>query len=217
MPAMPPAGGAWAPPPVVRRPRWITRPELLAGAWLAAGLAVGGIVLGFIWLAWAPGRPVGYVVKPGAIQADETEAFIAGDGRFAVLVLAAGVLGGLAAWRLRAVRGPVIAVALAAGAVVGSLLTEGVGRWLGGGTTSGAADSIIKRLPLSLHLSGLLVVEAAVALLVYGLFTAFAPADDLGAVESGAFGPADANSVGIGDQAQDRGRQGDAARALEQP
>jgi hypothetical protein len=51
----------------------------------------------------------------------------------------------------------------------------------GGGTHySCGAGTCVDHLPLTVHMHGLWFVEAFLAVLVYGLFVAFAVADDLG-------------------------------------
>jgi hypothetical protein len=183
----------------------------VAGAYLVAALAAVGAVLGVLWQWWSPPGPLGYVVAPHAIQPDETEAFIAGDGRFAVMCAAAGLLAGVAAWRHERTRGPVIASALAVGGLAGSLLTDLVGHLLGGGSSDGRPKAIVPELPLMVHMRGLLLVEAAVAVLVYGLCVSFAAADDLGRPEPG--GP----SVGVADEMQVGGGDPNAPGAPQQP
>ena len=170
-----------------------TRPDrvaaLKASGLLVAAMAVVGALLGIVWEAWSPPGPAGAVLAHG-IQADESEAFIAGDGRFALITVIVGIAAGLVAWYVRpfrAVRGPLIALALAVGGVAGAALTEWVGYLLrGSGTTFGCAAATgkcIDHLTLTVHMHALLLVEAIVALLVYSLFAAFAVSDDLGRSE----------------------------------
>src|SRR5437868_9072096 len=91
-PVQPAEFGSWrVPEPVVREP-WITRRELrAAGIWIGA-LVLIGVLAGLLWEMWAPARPAAYVIGPGLIQPDETESFIAGDGRYAVIVAGIGLL-----------------------------------------------------------------------------------------------------------------------------
>ncbi|WAX56826.1 hypothetical protein M6B22_20210 [Jatrophihabitans cynanchi] len=156
-------------------PQWRSMLVVMVAMWGA------GALLGLIWQWWSPPGPAGYIIGPGRIQADETEAFVAGDGRYALIVLVCGIAAGLLVWFGRpAVRGSGAVVALALGGLGGGWLTEVVGRLTGGGTDSGRADTVVAHLPLSVHMSGLLFVEAAAAVLVYGLCASFAVADDLG-------------------------------------
>lgn len=173
------------------------------------GLAVLGALLGVLWQWWSPPGPLGYVIAPHAVQPDETEAFIAADGRFAVICASTGLVAGVAAWWHKPTRGPVTAVALAVGGVLGAVLTDLVGHLLAGGTGDGKTRTILPHLPLAVHMHGLLALEAAVAVLVYSLFVSFAAADDLGR--------GDPVSVGVGDQPQFFGGCRDAAGAFEQP
>jgi uncharacterized protein DUF2567 len=158
--------------------------DVRAGAILIAVLAAAGALLGLLWQWWSPAGPIGLVISRGAIQPDETEAFVAGDGRFAVITAAVGLVAGLLAWRRRERRGPILALALGVGGMCGALLTEAVGHLVRGGSDAGAAGQLIEHLPLSVHASGLLFLEPAAALLVYGLYVAFANSDDLGRPET---------------------------------
>jgi hypothetical protein len=210
------------------------------GSVIALGLAAVGALLGLVWEVWTPARPPAEVLGNGKFIPDETEAFIAGDGRFLALTAAVGLVAALGAWRLRpANRGVAVAAGLLVGSLVGALLTEVVGHATGGGSATGSVVNsasgqqfrLTHHLPLSLHLGGLVVIEAAVAMLVYGLLVAFAVHDDLGrpdpvrdavlaartqasAVPAPApYGPA---SVDAGGYPQDGGGYGDAAGPAQQ-
>lgn len=197
------------------RARWAAPEEVRAGLLIIAALVVLGALLGIVWEVWSPPGPAGLIVPGGAIEADESEAFIAADGRFAVLVFVVGLAAGLLAWFLRRRRGPAVAAALAIGGVAGAALTNLVGHLLRGGSASGAAYTVVRHLPLSVHATGLLFLEAAVAVLVYLLCTAFAAADDLGRPEPGA-GRAVSGSVGVGGELEDAGGDADAPGGLQQ-
>ena len=153
----------------------------VAGA-VVGGLAVLGAVLGLIWSAWSGPQQRAYVLAPGKLYPfDEVETMAGADGRYLVLVGATGLLAGAVLyWWRRANRGPLLAAALGAGGLVGAALTWWVGYLSGGGTYDGRAKTIIAHLPLSLHMRGLLLIEPALALLVYGMSAAFAASDDLG-------------------------------------
>jgi hypothetical protein len=160
--------------------------QLKAAAVLIGALAVLGAVLGPVWEAISPAGPAGAVLEHG-IQADETEAFIGGDGRFTIIVLVVGLGAGLAAWYLpsfKRARGPYVALGLVIGAVAGAALTEWLGDLVRGPGNRFACNSAtgkcIDHLPLTVHMHALLLIEATVAALVYSLFVAFAVADDLG-------------------------------------
>lgn len=152
----------------------------MAGAYLVLALAILGALLGVLWQWWSPPGGLGYVVAPHAIQPDETETFIAEDGRFAVIGISAGLVAGLGTWFFRSVRGPVMALALCLGGLLGSVLTGTVGHLLDGGHGNGKTNTLLPQLPLAVHMRGLWLLESAVALLVYGVCVSFAAEDDLG-------------------------------------
>lgn len=151
---------------------------------LFGALLVIGAVLGVVWSGWSPPGPRGALLGAGT-QADETEAFAAADGRFALITAVVGILAGVVAWYLRPQRGWLVALALGAGGVGGSMLTDLVGRWIRGQGPEypcGPAGKVrcTEHLPLWVQMPGLLFLEAALAVLVYSLFVAFAVDDDLG-------------------------------------
>jgi Protein of unknown function (DUF2567) len=166
------------------RRRWAPREDLRAGAVIIGILAVVGALLGILWQWWSPPGGLGYVVAPGAIQADETENWIAADGRFALICAVVGVLAAVVVWRLRRTRGPVVAAALGVGGLIGALLTAWVGSLVGGGSDKGPASTLLHELPLRVRMHGLLLLEAALAVLLYSVFASFAVQDDLGRPES---------------------------------
>jgi hypothetical protein len=172
----------WAPPPAPSaesRPTPRETEVRFLVAIVVVMAAVGGL-LGLLWQWWSPTGPAAYVIGPGRIQPDETEAFVAGDGRYAVIVLASGILAGLLVWFAKIARGTPAVIVLALGGFAGAELTALVGHLSGGGKGSGKTNTIINELPLSVHTSGLVLVEAAAAVLVYGLCVSFAKDDNLG-------------------------------------
>ncbi|HEV7192834.1 MAG TPA: hypothetical protein VGN35_06450 [Jatrophihabitantaceae bacterium] len=191
-----------------RRPQSGT---LQIAAVVVAALAVLGVLLGLVWIWWSPPRPVGFVVAPHAVQPDETEAFAAGDGRFAALTALAGVGGAIVVWYIRRLRGPLAVIALGLGGLIGAWLTEAIGHALGGGSSTGGTQTLITHLPLQLHMGGLRLIEAAIAVLGYGLFVAFAASDDLDVDDP------QSHSVRLGGQPQDGWGHRDAPGALQQP
>ncbi len=198
------------------------RAQLRAAGLVVLALAVLGALLGLVWQAWSPPGPIG-IRLPDGIQADETEAWAAGDGRYTILSIAVGVAAAIVAWYLpvlRRARGPFVAAGLVAGALAGAGLTDLVGwavRGDGNDYTCGAG-TCIDHLPLTVHMHGLWFLEAFIAVLGYGLFAAFAVADDLGRPElrtRASVPPSDpepvASSVGPQHQPQDGRGHGDAA------
>lgn len=195
--------------------------QLKAAGVLIGALAVLGAVLGPVWEAISPAGPAGAVLAQG-IQADETEAFIGGDGRFTIIALVVGIIAGLAAWYVpvfKRARGPYVAIGLAIGAIVGAALTEWLGYLVRGDGNSFACNSATRKcidhLPLTVHMHALLLIEATVAALVYSLFVAFAVADDLGRPDPSRTGQAPGGypppSVGTEGDLQQPWRHGDAA------
>jgi hypothetical protein len=165
------------------------------GGWVVAALALVGVPLGLIWQAVSP-RSAGLVLQSGAIIPDETEALIGTDGWFALLTGVVGLIAALVVWTRRPWRGPATVVALALGGVVGALVTALAGHLTGGGQSTGKAGALIT-LPVSLHATGLLFFEAAIAVLVYGLLVAFTTRDDLGRTDAPHPEPTDQPGVGV--------------------
>jgi hypothetical protein len=220
----------WPPPDTATSPAPTPdTAQIRVAAAVTGVLAVVGCVLGLVWAWWSPPGPEGERIPAGTI-ADETEAFIGADGRYLILTGAVGLVGALLAWRLRSARGPWVAAALGAGGVLGALLTDLVGH-----LTKGASQAIPLRngavgyqhLALSVHATGLLFVEGALAALVYGLLVAFTAYDDLGRPDPVRAGlrpdtvepegtETSRESVQAGWQPDDRWRHRDAPGSLQQ-
>ncbi|MDT4938355.1 MAG: hypothetical protein QOG80_2026, partial [Pseudonocardiales bacterium] len=156
---------------------------------------------------WSPPGPLGFVLPGHLVQPDETEAFVAADGRYAVITGVVGLVAAVALWRLKRVRGPVAALALGVGGLAGAWLTEIVGRALDGGRTDGPVNTLLPHLRLSVHMHGLRILEPLTAMLCYSLCVAFAADDDLGR----------GDSVGRGGQPERGWGDSHAAGALQQP
>jgi hypothetical protein len=186
-PGYPVYASGWAvaeppPPPPPPNAGDDARADLRAAGIVVAALAVVGALLGLAWAAWSGPQQRAYVIAPGRLYPfDEVETMAGADGRYLVLVGAAGLIAGFLLWlRRRGNRGPLAVLSLLAGGLAGAALTWGVGHLARGGTYDGRAGTTIAHLPLTLHLPGLLFIEPALAILVYGLFAAFAVRDDLG-------------------------------------
>lgn len=159
--------------------------QVRAAVLLLLALAALGAALGAVWQSWSPPGPFGIIYGDGT-QPDETETFAAADGRFAIIVGGVGLIAGIVVWLVRRARGPYVVLALGAGGIGGAALTWWVGHLIRGTAhtfacypPSGKA-ACTDHLPLTLHMVGLLYLEPAVAILVYGLLVAFAHHDDLG-------------------------------------
>lgn len=167
------------PPGATRPVPWFSSRDLGPAAAVLVVLAVLGALLGLWWQAISP-RAKGFVYLPhNGIIPDEKETFVASDGRYLLLTAAAGIVVAVAAWLWRSTRGPAVGLALVVGGLLGALLTDFVGRVTGGGHDNGALNSVIT-LPVRVHARGLLLVEPALAALVYAACALFAKRDDLG-------------------------------------
>lgn len=206
--ARPPADGPMAPvggppvggerpvdhPPVRTRVRlWPpSRAELVTALALIGGLALLGAVLGALWVQLAP-RLEFRVDQPGRALpvVPEAEEFVAADGRFVLLTLAAGVLAGLVAWLVTRSRGPLVLLAVAAGGLLGAVVTWRVGLLLGTGYQPADLEQVgtIVRQPLTLRAQAGLVVEPIAAVIVYLLAVGFSARNDLGRDEGTPAGP----------------------------
>lgn len=152
--------------------------DLRAAGAVGGVLAVLGVLAGLVWGLASP-HSLGYVARPGVVIPNETEQFIGADGRFVLITAIIGLVAGAVCWAWRARRGPVLAVGLAGGGVVGAVLTALVGHLVAGGHGSGAVNSRLT-LPITLHAGGLVALEAGLALLVYLAGTLISGPDDLG-------------------------------------
>lgn len=158
------------------RRRWAAfRRPYAVGAMTAVALTVLGVPTGAVWSAIAP-RARLIAVAPGqAMPADpETTAYIAADGRFAMLTMAVGVVAAIVAYALAGRRhGTAAAVGLAVGGVLGSLAAWQTGRLpsLGGYRHALHAAGVGDHLtgPLTLHARGVLVLGALAAVAAFGL------------------------------------------------
>jgi hypothetical protein len=152
--------------------------DVRAAAAVIGILAVLGVLAGIVWGLASP-HSLGFVAAPGQVIPNETEQFIAADGRFLFITVIIGVFAGAVCWFWRARRGPVMAVGLAVGGLVGAALTALVGHLIGGGHAGGALNARIT-LPITVHARGFLGLEAGSALLVYLGGTLMSAPDDLG-------------------------------------
>jgi hypothetical protein len=189
-----------------------------AAALVVLALAGVGALLGLVWQSWSPPGPAA-LIFPNGVQPDETEAWAAADGRFAILVAAVGATAALVTWCVRSVRGPAVVLALAAGGLGGAALTAWVGHLVRGpadvvGCTlaSGQKIGCTRHLTLSLHMDALLYLEPALALLLYAMLVSFAARDDLGRPDS----LRDTVSVAPGPEQYDARSYGNAAGVPEQ-
>lgn len=180
------SGAAAAPPAVDPRVREARRAaewsDVRAAAILTLVLLAVSAALGVLWAHLAPPGPLAVVWNDKhQLVVDETEAYIAGDARFAIIGVATGVVAGLVTWFFRPLRSLYAAIALAVGGLGGAYLMSLVGYYTRGTVNlDKAPGTVLKHAPLMVHIRGFLFLEAVAALLVYLLIVAFASRDDLG-------------------------------------
>ncbi|MFL6161184.1 MAG: hypothetical protein ACJ74U_03060 [Jatrophihabitantaceae bacterium] len=141
-----------------------------------------GVVLGLIWLAWSP-TSVSYMLDSGhgsaVVVPGESESQVAGDGRYALLTVLAGLVFGLLAWRLRSNRGSVTLLVLGASSLLSSLLALATGQLLSNGHDSAPVNTAFHP-PLALHATAAVFLQALLAVLVYTVFVGLAGDQHLG-------------------------------------
>lgn len=158
----------------------------LSLASLVVGQLLTGLVLGLVWLSWAP-QTQSYLLSNGTggsfVIPAESESQVAGDGRYVVLSVLAGLVFGLLAWRLRSVRGPVVVVVLAVSSVLSSLLMVGTGRLFASGSGAVSVNSAFHPR-LTLHAGAAIWLQALFAVLVYTVFVGLSSDPSLGRGDS---------------------------------
>lgn len=127
------AGPYWAPgwqaPVAVRRPPWR---EPLVALFVAAGVSALGAPLGLLWSAVTPKVDVVMTDHGPALADSEPEQYVAGDGWFVFLTVAAGAVLAVLVWLLvRRYRGPLMLVALAVGSVASAVIAAWLGHRIG--------------------------------------------------------------------------------------
>jgi hypothetical protein len=107
------------------------RKDLRDSALILVAVTLLGIALGFLWLWLAPRVPLVSNDEAVFLKDTEGEEAIGADGTFLLLGVALGVLTAVAVFLFRRRGGIALVVALAVGAVLGSLLGWGIGVWFG--------------------------------------------------------------------------------------
>ncbi|MFE0452637.1 AAA family ATPase [Streptomyces sp. NPDC058914] len=161
--------------------------ELREAAVITVLVALGGVLLGLLWMWLAPRVPlVGDVMDGNWVvyfKDTEGEQAVGVDGTFSLLAMACGAVSALAvfAWRRRG--GVPLVVALALGGLLGSLLAWRLGVWLGPSQdvlaqAKAAGKGVTFSAPLKLGAKGALLAWSLAALLVHlGLTALFGPRD----------------------------------------
>jgi hypothetical protein len=171
--------------------RTLREQDLLAGLTVTFGSILLGAPIGLLWAAVAPRAHVLVSARGTDIpDVETTKAFIGADGSYFLVLLGAGVLCGLLAWRFFRRSGPVVVLALAIGGIVAALIVAAVGLLPGaqealdavseGSTFRGSTDLYLGRLvhkgAVSVHSLSLRATWAFVAWPVGALLTFLAAA-----------------------------------------
>ncbi|MCX4727156.1 hypothetical protein ACIPW9_04215 [Streptomyces sp. NPDC090052] len=159
------------------------RAELVQAAVVAVVLAVLGVLLGLLWMWLAPRVPLISDGKAVYLKDSEGEQAIGGDGTFALLGLAFGVVSAAAVFLFRRRGGVPLVIALAVGGLLGSLLAWRVGIWLGPSqdvvaAAKHAGKGVTFDAPLKLAAKGALLAWPVAAMIVHlGVTAVFGPRD----------------------------------------
>jgi len=127
--------------------------EVRAGLVAAVVMLLVAAPVGLLWAAVAP--RVDVVISGDRVDLADSgsAAFIAGDGFFLLAVALAGVVGGLAAWRLARQPSPGVVVGLALGGLAAAYVAMVVGQQVGSDAVQAAVDGGLQgALELNLRL-----------------------------------------------------------------
>ena len=159
------------------------RADLRSAAGIAAGLALAGVPAGLLWWALAP-RADFRVTDTGPVPIGDVsgELLVADDAVFVLVLAAAGLLAGAAAWFLRRRRGVATVLALALGACLTAVVAWQVGELLGAGPSEAELADVGTRVTTSLTLGSPAALASApfTALLAYVVAVLCTPDDGLG-------------------------------------
>lgn len=140
------------------------------------------VALGLVWVFWSPSS-VSYLLDAGngtgVVVPAQSESQVAGDGRYALLTILAGLAFGLLAWRLRDSRGPAVLGVLTLSSLLGSLLALATGQLLSRGQHTSTLDTAFHPA-LVLHGTAEVFLQALFAALVYTLFVGLSGDRQLG-------------------------------------
>ena len=148
-----------------------TRRALLPALARTAGVTLLGLPVGVLWAGLAP-RPDVVVTAAGLDFVDsQTKDFIAADGLLFVLGVTAGVLVGLAGWRVGRDRPLGTLLGLTLGGVLAGFVAARTGALLAGRPPASAAAPLgsVRDLPLRLHAYAVLLGWPAAAVLTFTL------------------------------------------------
>lgn len=157
----------------VREPAPVSaRAEVGIAVITVAVLAALGAGVGAFWAAVSPHVAVVISADGPGVQPGGGEEFFAGEGVFALIGIAIGLLTGFAVWyTARRWRGPLVLAAVFAGSLAGALVAWQVGRHLGLAhyqellRSSDVGRAFTK--PVDVRSKGLLLFQPTVATAVY--------------------------------------------------
>lgn len=145
------------------------RDDLLAALLSVVAPLLVAAPVGLAWAALAP-RAQAVLAGDRYLQADpSSDAYIAADGYFLAAVLLAGVVTGLAAWRLGRRHGPAVVTALAVGGLGAAFVVMRVGEAVGVDALQQAVRGGAARVDVTLDLGAVAALAGwpAAALLAY--------------------------------------------------
>ncbi|MGW7260403.1 AAA family ATPase [Streptomyces sp. NPDC054834] len=161
--------------------------EVREAAVITVAMALGGVLLGLLWLWLTPHVPLvgdesgkNWIVY---LKDTEGEQAIGVDGTFTLLALAFGAVSAVVVFLLRRRGGVPLVVALTVGGVLGSLLAWRLGVWLGPekdvlAHARSVGKGVAFSAPLKLGAKGALLAWSVAAVLVHlGLTALFGPRD----------------------------------------
>jgi hypothetical protein len=161
--------------------------ELREAAVTTVAVALGGVLLGLLWLWLAPRVPLTAEATGNSwvvyLKDSEGEQAIGVDGTFTLLALAFGAVSAVAVFLLRRRGGVPLVVALCVGGLLGSLLAWRLGVWLGPeqdviAHAKAVGKGVTFPAPLKLSARGALLAWPLAALVVHlGVTALFGPRD----------------------------------------
>ncbi|MET8688586.1 DUF2567 domain-containing protein [Streptomyces sp. NPDC004732] len=157
--------------------------EVRQAAVIMVAVAVGGVLLGLLWMWLSPRVPLISDGKLVYLKDTEGEQAIGVDGTFTLLSLGFGLVSGVVVFLLRKRGGIPLVAGLAVGSLLGALLAWRVGIWLGPETDVAAharavGKGVVFDAPLELKAMGTVLAWPVAALAVHlGLTGLFGPRD----------------------------------------
>ncbi|MBZ4318884.1 ABC transporter permease [Streptomyces huiliensis] len=159
------------------------RSELPAAGVVAAAVTVSGVLFGLLWVWLAPHVPLVSDGRAVFLKNSEGEQAIGADGTFALLGLGFGVVAAAVVFLFRRAGGIAVVAALAAGALLASVIAWRLGVWLGPASDVAAharavGKGVVFDAPLRLGAKGMLLAFPIAAMAVHlALTAAFGPRD----------------------------------------